>query len=88
MHACWKSTDCESTSTVNSNCGNSRLLSYPFFTIITRAEKDNCKVIMTEKDFFKIKDFNLRNINYLKVKLQIEEKEKLLNKIKKIYENN
>ena len=56
--------------------------------IITRAEKDNCKVIMTEKDFFKIKDFNLRNINYLKVKLQIEEKEKLLNKIKKIYENN
>ena len=56
--------------------------------IITRAEKDNCKVIMTKKDFFKIKDFNLRNINYLKVKLQIEEKEKLLNKIKKIYENN
>ena len=43
---------------------------------------------MTEKDFFKIKDFNLRNLNYLKVKLQIEEKEKLLNKIKKIYENN
>ena len=56
--------------------------------IITRAEKDKCKVIMTEKDFFKIKDFNLRNLNYLKVKLQIEEKEKLLNKIKKIYENN
>ena len=39
---------------------------------------------MTEKDFFKIKDFNLRNLNYLKVKLQIEEKEKLLNKIKNI----
>ena len=56
--------------------------------IIISAEKNNFEVIMTEKDFFKIKDFNLKKINYLKVKLQIEEKEKLLNKIKKIYENN
>ena len=51
--------------------------------IIIRAEKNNFEVIMTEKDFFKIKDFNLKKINYLKVELQIEEKRKLLGKIKK-----
>mgnify|MGYP001276576409 CR=1 FL=1 len=56
--------------------------------IIIRAEKNNFEVIMTEKDFFKIKDFNLKKINYLKVELQIEEKRKLLGKIKKTYENN
>lgn len=59
-----------------------------FSNIIDNAKRKKLKIIMTEKDFFKIKDFNLRNLNYLKVKLQIEEKEKLLNKIKKIYENN
>ena len=56
--------------------------------IIIRAEKNNFEVIMTEKDFFKIKDFNLKKINYLKVELQIKEKSKFLEKIKKTYENN
>ena len=43
---------------------------------------------MTEKDFFKIKDFNFKKINYLKVELQIKEKRKFLERIIKTYENN
>ena len=40
---------------------------------------------MTEKDYFKINNFNLKNINYLKVSLEINKKE-ILNKINKIYD--
>ena len=39
------------------------------------------QVIMTEKDYFKIKDFKINNIGYLKVTLEIKLKQKL-------YENN
>ena len=38
---------------------------------------------MTEKDYFRIKNFNLKEINYLKVKLEIEKKEKFIKKILK-----
>ena len=41
---------------------------------------------MTEKDFFKLKEFNLPQINYLKVSYQILNKTSLINKIKKIYD--
>ena len=41
---------------------------------------------MTEKDFYKIKEFNLKKIDYLKVSLEIKEKQKLINKIRKIYD--
>ena len=37
---------------------------------------------MTEKDFFKIDEFKLKDIDYLKVTLEIENKEGFLNKIK------
>ena len=36
---------------------------------------------MTEKDYYKISHYNLDKVNYLKVELLIDEKEKLLNKI-------
>ena len=39
---------------------------------------------MTEKDYFRVKKFELEDIDYLKVVLNINEKEKL---IKKILEN-
>ena len=42
--------------------------------LLMNAENKNYQIIMTEKDYFKIKDFKLRNINYLKVKLEIEKK--------------
>ena len=52
--------------------------------IIFEADKNGCEIIMTEKDYFKIKNFNLKNINYLKVSLVIEEQENLLSMIKEI----
>ena len=55
-------------------------------SIINFAEKEKLKIIMTEKDFFKIKKFKFKNLDYLKVFLEIKEKEKLINRIKKIYD--
>ena len=54
--------------------------------IIDDAYNKKLKIIMTEKDFYKIKKFNLKKIDYLKVSLEINEKQKLINKIRKIYD--
>ena len=40
---------------------------------------------MTEKDYFKVKDFNLQNINYLKVSLEIDGLDKLISRINQIW---
>jgi len=52
--------------------------------IIAKAEKNNLKIVMTEKDFFKLNNFNLDNINYLKVSLEIPNKKDIINEIKKL----
>ena len=52
--------------------------------IISEAERCSCEIIMTEKDYFKIKDFNLKNINYLKVSLVLDEQENLFSMVKEI----
>ncbi len=49
--------------------------------IIDNAKKDNYQLIMTEKDYYKINHFNLQNINYLKVSLEIKGIKKILNRI-------
>lgn len=54
--------------------------------LVNEAEKLNCQIIMTEKDYFKIKDYNISKIKYLKVSLEIINLDKFLNKIKKIYD--
>ena len=54
--------------------------------IITESENDNCQIIMTEKDYFKINHFNLNKINYLRVNLEIKDLERFKSKIKKIYD--
>ena len=54
--------------------------------IVQEADRKKLKIIMTEKDFFKINNFKIRKIDYLRVSLQIYDKEKLINKIKKIYD--
>ena len=41
---------------------------------------------MTEKDYFKIKDFKIDGINYLKVTLKIKSRERLLARMKKSYD--
>ena len=55
-------------------------------SIVIEAKKNNCEIIMTEKDFFKIKKFNIKNIKYLKISLEIKNKKKFLNKILEIYD--
>ena len=54
--------------------------------IVYDANKKNAGVIITEKDYYKIKEFNLNNIEYLKVILKIENNEKFIQLISKIYD--
>ena len=54
--------------------------------IIMEANNRNLTIVMTEKDYFKIKEFNFSNLNYLKVSLEIEEKEKLIKRIITLHE--
>ncbi len=50
---------------------------------IEKMAKDlDAKIITTEKDFVKIKKFKIENINFLKVELEIENKENLINFLK------
>ena len=56
--------------------------------LIEEADKNNNQILMTEKDYFRIKDMNHKNIKYLKVSLEIDEKEKFLNEITKLYVQN
>ena len=54
--------------------------------IIKEANNKNYQIIMTEKDYFKIKNFNLSKVEYLKVVLEINEKERFIKTITKIYD--
>ena len=51
------------------------------------ADKFNAKIITTEKDFVKIENFDVGNINFLEIELEIENEQKLLTFINsKLYE--
>ena len=50
--------------------------------IKSRAEKFNAQIITTEKDFVKIKENDRNNINFLKIDLEIDNEENLVNFIK------
>ena len=52
--------------------------------IVEEAKIKDYQIIMTEKDYFKVKDFNLQNINYLKVSLEIDGLDKLISRINQI----
>ncbi|MDC1212289.1 tetraacyldisaccharide 4'-kinase [Pelagibacteraceae bacterium] len=54
--------------------------------IVEKAINKNYQIIMTEKDYFKIKDFKIDKIGYLKVSLEINEKDKFIKRINKIYD--
>ena len=41
---------------------------------------------MTEKDYFKIKDYNFNDIDYLIIALEIIEKEKFIKTVTKLYD--
>ena len=54
--------------------------------IIEDAKNKGLQIIMTEKDYFKIKDFNQPEIKYLEVSLEIKQKEKFIKKISQLYD--
>ena len=54
--------------------------------IINIIEKNNYHIIMTEKDYFKAKNFSIKNLNYLRVSLEISNHDKLFKRIQKIYD--
>ena len=55
--------------------------------IISISQKNNLKIITTEKDFMKIKKFNLTNIDFVEVKLIIKNEKEFIDFLKnKIYE--
>ena len=54
--------------------------------IIEYAKKNDFQIVMTEKDYYKIKDFSLENIKYLKVKLEIEKEEDFIKNVMKAYD--
>jgi len=49
--------------------------------IISTAKKNNLKIITTEKDYYRIKHLRLNDIKYLKTKLEIKNKNKLIKNI-------
>ena len=49
--------------------------------IIKSADKLNCKIITTEKDFFRIKNFNLEEINFVRSELKIIDEDKFIKDI-------
>lgn len=54
--------------------------------IIYIAKQKKLKIIMTEKDYFKLSNFNFNEFNYLKVNLEINNKKELIDRIRKIYD--
>ena len=55
-----------------------------FKNIVEEAEKRNLKIIMTEKDFFKIKDLELKKNSFLKISLKIKKYDDFLSLLKKL----
>ena len=47
---------------------------------------NNYQIIMTEKDYFKIKEFDIDNLEYLKISLEINDKEKFIKTIHNLYD--
>lgn len=56
--------------------------------IINYSKKKNLHIVTTEKDLFRIKKFNLKEIKPINVDLEIEKKEKFIKKILNIYDKN
>ena len=53
--------------------------------LIGEAKKNNYQIVLTEKDYYKFKEFKNKKVDFLKVELIIKEKEKLIKKINNIY---
>ena len=54
--------------------------------IITISKDLNCKILTTEKDFIRLKNYMTDKIQFISSKLEILNEEKFLEKLSKIYE--
>ena len=54
--------------------------------IITISNDLNCKILTTEKDFIRLKNFMTDNIKFISSKLEILDEKKLLETLSKIHE--
>ena len=52
--------------------------------LINKAKEENCSLLTTEKDFFRINENYKKNIKQLKIKVEIENKSQFIEEIKKI----
>ena len=53
-------------------------------SLINKAKKNNTTLLTTEKDYFRINKNLQKNINFLKIKVEIDNQKELVNEIKKI----
>ena len=49
--------------------------------MIDESNRNNWELVTTEKDFFRIKHYGFKNVKFLKIKLEILEKDRLINQI-------
>ncbi len=49
--------------------------------IVSEARKDNLDIVTTEKDYQRIKNFGFEDINFIKIKLEIYEKNKMMKQL-------
>ena len=56
--------------------------------IMSEAKKNNLEVVMTEKDYYKIKDLNDEAFHYIPISLEVDNKAKFINEIVRIYDQN
>ena len=57
-------------------------------TIVNKAKKEGFKLVTTEKDYYRIKKFKFDEIKYIRVELQVDQKDKLIEKILNKYVKN
>lgn len=53
--------------------------------ILSDAKKNDCQVLLTEKDYYKIQKYDLKEVKFLKVELEIDNKLNFMKKINTIY---
>ena len=56
--------------------------------ILDEVKKNDYQIIMTEKDYFKFNNFEIKNINYLKVSLKINDEESFVKAINNYVKTN
>ena len=54
--------------------------------LVDEANEKNYQIIMTEKDYYKVKEFNFKEVQYLKVNLEVKNKDRFLREINKLYD--